>query len=157
MATMHLPAPIEQVWAMLGDPGYLAAKCAASPDGDFSVAEEGGARTLTVTRTLAGVVPHIARGFLGDTIRLVERHVWPAQPGPERTGTLDIDVKGAPASVSGTVTLRTAGAGASAIDLRLDIRVSVPLFGGAAEAMVRDELAAAVAQEEALARTWLSG
>jgi hypothetical protein len=44
----------------------------------------------------------------------------------------------------------------SRVDIELDITVAIPLFGGAAEGMVADQLQAVVARQAEIGNTWLA-
>ncbi len=69
------------VFAMLRDPEYVQAKCAATGSLETTVdvnATPDGAVTITSTRVLPADVPAPAKKFVGETISATETQEWSA-------------------------------------------------------------------------------
>ncbi|MDR3202362.1 MAG: DUF2505 domain-containing protein, partial [Bifidobacteriaceae bacterium] len=93
-----------------------------SPDGPF---------TVTTRRTLPRAdLPDQVRTFLPGGLDVRQANAWEA-PGPDgsRSGTVAVDVTGAPVRVSASVRL-TASDGGALLEYNVDLRVTVPLVGG---------------------------
>lgn len=144
-----------QVYAMLADPDFRRAACAAQ---DVVSAE------VTATPTASGFdllvdqvqrttgLPSFATKIAGETTRALQREHWES---PE-SGTLEIEAPGKPATVSGTIRLAAEGAGTRET-VELDITVKVPLIGGKLEKLLADSIVAGMDAEHSVGTAWLKG
>lgn len=155
-AKLEFPAPPATVWAMLTDPAYLDFKRARVGAFDAAIATVGTSTELTFTRPVSAELPAPAAAIVGSAAHIVEIQDWSAAlPDGSRTAELSISVGQAPAKISGTASLQPAAAG-SCIAIDLTISVSIPLFGGTAEQMIKAELEKHIQAEQELGRDWLT-
>ena len=146
-------APPEAVFAMLADPEFRRAACAAQDvvSADVEVERDGEGFRLTVDQVQRTTdLPSFARTFAGETTQAIQREVW---AGPEG-GSLTIEAPGKPTSVSGTIRLETAGGGTTEV-VELDIKVKVPLIGGKLEKLMAEKVAAGMDVEHGVGVAWL--
>lgn len=144
------------VFAMLRNPEYVQAKCAAtgSLETNVDVTESGdGSVTITSTRVLPAEVPAAARKFVGETISATETQAWSA-PGTDGSRTADVSVDfSGPLSFSGRLILRPFGDGSEVIT-EGSFKASVPFVGGTIESVAADQTARYLGAEERVAAEW---
>ncbi|GAA1485814.1 DUF2505 domain-containing protein [Brachybacterium fresconis] len=132
--TLTLPLSARTAATMYADQEYTAirretlkATSASSqvdgdPVGSFTV------RTELVMPT--DKVPDIARRFVGSSVTIRETQTWSApEPDGSRRGTMDLEVVGTPAGLTGTVRLAPTGEMTSSVDIDGDLVAKVPLLG----------------------------
>ncbi|HMM97319.1 MAG: DUF2505 domain-containing protein [Micrococcales bacterium] len=157
----QLAATPEEAYALLTDPAFQEAKCAATTDGGAYSAEvtDGavGARVTTSRELPADGLPDVARSFVGATLTVVEVYDWGA-PAPDgsREAVVDLHVKGAPLTLKGRLALLPDGAGSVEV-LDAELRANVPLVGGRIEKAAADPINAAIDVEVRLLRERLGG
>ncbi|MGH8823488.1 MAG: DUF2505 domain-containing protein [Jiangellaceae bacterium] len=147
------------VFAMFTDQAYLARKAEATGAvrHEASVARAGDRVTVRLLRVMPPDVPDLLRRFVGETIDLDQTDVWePASADGSRTGSIHIDMGGAPVNLTGGMTLiGTAGGAAATVDAK--VKASIPLVGGRIEKAVHDAVVHAARIEEQVGRAWLAG
>jgi len=147
------------VFAMLRDPEYVQAKCAAtgSLETTAEVSEAGdGTVTIVSTRVLPAQVPDVARKFVGDTISATETQVWsPAGPDGSRTATVEVEFSG-PLGFTGTLKLHAAGPGTEVVT-EGKFKASVPFVGGTIESEAAKQTERYLSAEERVAAEWKTG
>ncbi len=154
--SLSYPAPTGEVAALLADRSFVDEVCAAGGTVSHEVDVQGdasGAFTVTSTRVLpTDELPDVARRFVGATLSLRQVDRWdaPASDG-SRSGTLELEVPGAPVSARAAMTLRSDGAGGSQQVVDGDLTASVPLVGGRIEKAAVSPLLLALDQMESLA------
>ncbi len=115
-----------------------------------------GAFAVVVRRSLPGdQIPANVRSFVGGKVEIRQAEAWEAETDGFRTGTISLEVIGAPVRLAGTMTLHPADGG-SALNYVGDIRAMVPLFGGPIENAVAAAVRQVLAAEEAAGREWLA-
>ena len=133
------------VFAMFTDEAYLARKAGATGAvrHEASVTRLGDQVTVRLLRVMPPDVPDLLR--------------WqPASSDGSRTGSIRIEMGGAPVQLTGGMTLvGTAAATAATIDAR--VKASIPLVGGRIEKAVHDAVVHAARIEEQVGRAWLAG
>ncbi|MFT3877859.1 MAG: DUF2505 domain-containing protein [Propioniciclava sp.] len=148
----ELPADPDAAFTMLTNEAFLSQAARAS-----------GARNIhalaSATRTAVEATvdsPAAVRAFIGTELTFTQTITWgPREADGARTGNVTIDIKGAPASLGGTVRLAPTASGSS-LDWDGEFTVSVPFVGPSVER------AAAPMIEESLdvigsqARVWLT-
>lgn len=160
-ARISYAASAPEVAAMLADPAFVERKVAASkpvssavdvastPDGGF---------TVTTDRALSTAeLPAAAQRLVGATIslRLVER--WgDQQPDGGRSGAVELDVVGKPASASGTVQLLAEGPTSSVMVYTGTVEAKVPLIGGKLEEQAAQQVQFVLEAERAVGTAWLA-
>lgn len=148
-AAHHYPQPPAATFAMLTDPAFLEAVCAATDPLDYSVYVDGlrtGAR-----RTMKNHAS-IER-FTGPTITVTDEVAWDEADGDTRTGVTVVAVEGMPVTLRGKVTLAPSGDGASLTYLG-DLTVAIPLLGPALERQAAPLLLEALGRQAEVAQTW---
>ena len=157
--TITYAAPAETVYAMVTDRAFQERKCveahaqrheaAVSPAGE-------GARVVTKRDLPADDLPDFAKSIVGPTLSVTETYEWgaPAADGT-RTGTLTVEVAGAPVAMRSAVRLAPAGGGTQ-ITIDGDLKASIPLFGGKVEKAAAPAVIDAIRSEQRTGNAWLS-
>jgi hypothetical protein len=153
---LDYPAGTDLVWTMWLDDAFLEAKGSNTAESAHSIAVDGATTTLTITRLIVDGIPPIAKTFLGDTIALQEVQEWgePDQAGVRRAH-VDLTVKNAPATVTGSITLSPTKSG-TRVAIHFDIKVAVPLFGATAESVIKSQLENFIGAEHGIGLKWLA-
>jgi uncharacterized protein YndB with AHSA1/START domain len=145
----------DQVFAMLADPNFREAVCAAQDviSADVDLTPNGNGFSLTVDQQQrTDDLPGFARTFAGDSTRAVQREEWADSTG----ATLRIDAPGKPSEIAGTITLRPEGSGTIEI-VELDVKVKVPLIGGKLEKLLAEKIRSGMDAEHGVGMAWLAG
>ncbi|NHT18240.1 DUF2505 domain-containing protein [Cellulomonas sp. IC4_254] len=159
--TVPVPADPRTAGTMLADPVYVRAKVIASGAEvlhvDVAPADDG-ALTVTTRRALpTDQIPANVRAFVGSTLEVRQVEAWePAAADGTRTGTVAVEIAGAPVRLTGTVAL-AAAEGGSAITYDGDLKANVPLFGSAVEQAAAKAVRGALEAEAGVARGWAAG
>ncbi|MFC8193459.1 DUF2505 domain-containing protein [Cellulomonas sp. NPDC057328] len=157
----ELPADATAAGRMLADTAYVDAKVRASGAHERQVDVTGsaaGAFTVTTRRALPTeqIPPHLA-GVVGTAIEVRQVEAWEAaQADGGRTGTVVVEIVGAPVRVTGRTSLTVSGPGACTLTYEGDVRAAVPLFAAPVEAAAAQAVRAALDAEAAVARSWLA-
>ena len=156
----ELNGTVDEVHALLTDPAFQEAKCAATTDnGVYSVTIGGGLdgrRVHTERQLPSDGLPDVARSFVGDHLTVIEVLDW-SSPGSDgsRRSLVDIHIKGAPLTLKGTVRLEPAGTNTIEV-IEADLKANVPLIGGKLERAAADPINVAIRIEIELLREWLA-
>ena len=154
-----LNGTVDEVHALLIDPAFQEAKCAADLHGVDAVVRGGGAdghRVHTERQLPSDGLPDMARSFVGDHLTIIEVLDWSALgPDGSRASMVDIHIKGAPLTVKGTVRLEPHGDQTLWL-LEADLKANVPLIGGKLERAAAEPINAAIGIEIRLLREWLA-
>jgi hypothetical protein len=145
----------DQVFAMLADPAFREAACAAQDviSADVELTSTGNGFSLTIDQQQkTDDLPSFARAFAGDSTHAIQREEWPDSTG----GTLRIDAPGKPSEIGGTITLRPEGSTTVEI-VELDVRIKVPLIGGKLERLLADKVRSGIEAEHGVGVAWLAG
>lgn len=156
----ELSGTVDEVHALLIDPAFQEAKCAATTNNGIYTVDVGGGvdghRVRTERQLPSAGLPDMARAFLGDHLTIIEALDWSA---PGRDGTLaslvDIHVKGAPLTVKGTMRLEPHGNTTIEV-IEAELRAHVPFIGSKLERAAATPITAAIRIEVALLREWLA-
>jgi len=159
--TVPVPADPRTAGEMLADPGYVRAKVRASGAEVLHVdvaPAEGGAFTVTTRRALpTDQIPPNVRAFVGSRLEVRQVEAWePAEPDGTRTGTVAVEIAGAPVRLTGTVALAAADGG-SGVTYDGELKANVPLFGSAVEQAAAGAVRSALEAEAGVARDWVAG
>ena len=144
------------VFAMLRNPDYVQAKCAATGSLETTVdvhEASDGSVTITSTRVLPAEVPAAARKFVGETISATETQTWsaPATDG-SRSADVTVDFSG-PLAFSGSLALRPSANGSEVLT-EGSFKASVPFVGGTIESVAAEQTARYLGAEERVAAEW---
>lgn len=149
-ATHDFPQPVDAAFAMLLDPEFLDAVCAATDPVEYWVFSEGlhtGARR--VMRSHSSI-----QKFTGPTLTVTDEIQWDTDPsGQTRTGAASVTVEGMPVRLAGRVSLAPRNSG-SALVYTGDLKVSIPLVGPSLERQAAPLLLEALAVQAQVAQTW---
>ncbi|MGL4177177.1 MAG: DUF2505 domain-containing protein [Dermatophilaceae bacterium] len=156
--TEDLEADPDAVYAILVDPAFQDAKCAATSEGGTHrvdvTAQATGHRVRTERDLPAAGLPDVARSFVGERLTIVEILEW----APDRSGhraVLDLHVKGAPLTLKGALALSRSGAGTTE-SLDAEMKANVPFIGGKIEQSAAVPIRAAFDIEIELLREWIA-
>lgn len=148
-------APPAAVFAMLADPAFREAVCAAQDvvSADVTIEPYADGFNLVVDQVQrTGELPSIAKKFAGDTTQAIQRESWTDPSG----GSLVIEAPGKPTTATGRITLEARGTGTREI-VTLDIKVSVPLIGGRLEKLVAEQVQTGMDVEHTVGIAYLQG
>ncbi len=160
--TIDLPTDVRRAAHLLADPEYVHAKVRASGAVEQHVDVTGTADdafTVTTRRALpTDQIPAHLRGFVGDRIDVRQVEAWeaPAADGT-RTGTVVVEIAGAPVRVTGRTSLTSVSQGAARVVYDGEVRAALPLFAAAVEEAAGAAVRATLAGEQAVATRWLAG
>lgn len=155
--TQQYDAPTTEVFALFNDPDFIAGRLEDSGAPD--------AQVMTVDSTHDGVKIVTRQSIPASVLPSVVASMIPGDPATERTEDWHVDgdgytaqfsvlVKGAPASIKGTMTLSPAGDGSTLV-VKGEAAVPIPLFGGKIEAVIAEQIGALLASEENYTRSHL--
>lgn len=160
-ATINVAATPAEVLAVISDPVFLAYSSEQAKmqllDADVNKLESG-AVTMVIRRSAQNdIIPPTFRSFVGAQIELRQTEAW-AEPipadSPERFGTFDLEITGAPVRIAGRVKLSQTPLGSSLV-YSGDVNASVPLFGATIEKAVGEAIVKVLESEERLIESWL--
>jgi len=113
--------------------------------------------TIAVRRTLpTDLIPAQVRPFVGDELEVRQAEVWEAPSGDRRTGTIAVEIAGAPVRVTGTVRLEPTADGGTRQVYDGEVRATVPLFGAAVAEAAARAVRSTLEAEGAAGQEWLS-
>jgi hypothetical protein len=149
-----------RVFEMIVDPAFQEAKCAATGsvehEVDVSVHGNGGATVISRRTLPTHHVPDFVRSLLGPTLQIVETQEWHAAAGDgTRTGTIAVQIHGAPVRFTGSVALAADGPG-TLQPIEGEIKASIPLVGGRIERAAEPAVMAAIRVEQRTGLAWLA-
>jgi uncharacterized protein YndB with AHSA1/START domain len=159
-AELRYAATPAEVFAMLVDPAFQERKLGATGALGHEVTVEpradGGAVVRTSRTMPTDQVPDLVRNLVGQTLTVVQTEDWSAAAADgTRTGTVTVDVQGAPVRLTGTLRLAPDGAGTrQSVDA--DLKAKVPLIGGRIEKAAEPAIRTAIDVEEREGRAWLA-
>jgi hypothetical protein len=152
---LRYDAPPAEVYAMLCDPAFREAVCAA-----LRVVRQ----EITVTPTGQGAdvridmvqrtegIPNFARKVVGEETRVVQSESWRSEQGAD----LEVQIPGRPGGIHGTISLDAVDGGTvESFDGEATIRV--PLVGGRLEALIEKLFTAGMDAERGVGVRWLAG
>lgn len=145
-------APIETVRAMVFDPKFREASAHAMNvvSVDVDVTDVAGQISVVVDQVQrTDDVPAIAKKFIGETTRAIQKEVWDGDQAQFK-----IETPGAPTDIKGVLSLSEVAAG-TCEKLDLDVKVKVPLIGSKLEGLLVEQLHKAIDVEEATGKAWL--
>jgi hypothetical protein len=150
--------PADKVFATMTDPEYLRARLRelGGPGSDLLEHEadaEHARYRLRQGLSEKDLPPIVGKVVSGDLA--IERTETLNRSGDGYTGDVAVQIKGAPASASGTMRLTPADGG-TAFEVHADVSVSVPLIGGKIEEIVADQVRKLLNEETAFTASWLT-
>ncbi|HEY6741923.1 MAG TPA: DUF2505 domain-containing protein [Lapillicoccus sp.] len=150
----------EDVFAMLADPAFQAAKVEAThPLSHTESVTPKGEQTEIVTSRVISTdgFPDFAKSMIGPKLRVTETIVWSrASADGSRTGTMTIAMGDAPVRMNGTLRLAAGGSG-TRIAVDGDLKAKIPLLGGKVEKAAERPILSAIEKEQEVGEKWLAG
>jgi hypothetical protein len=158
-AVQHYDAPPAQVYALFGQREFQDGKLVATGGLDPElVTFENDADGLTVVtrQTIpADVLPSMVASMMQGNPTSERTENWHAD-GDGYLADFTVVIKGAPASLKGTMTLAAEGAG-SVLTIAGAASVPIPLFGGKIESVIVEQVGSLLDEEERYTRSALAG
>ena len=152
--------PAEAVFTALTDFAAVTAKYEAAGQRDVTLVlrdvDDDGSITLVSTRVVPLDVPGFAKKFLSPTQTVTQTDEWgPPEPDGSRRGIFEVEAKGAPVSVRGTLHLSSTGESSCRNLTEVTIECKVPLVGGKIADFVSKDTRGAVDHEQTWIRSYL--
>lgn len=148
-------APLDQVYAMLTDPGFreYAARRSGVLEVSVDVQPHGEGHTVRLEQVqpVQGV-PGFAKKFAGETTDVVVEEVW-SSPA---SASLVVETPGKPTRVEGSFTLSEIG-GRTTQSFQGTCSINVPLIGGKLEKVMGSLFVEGREAETQAGHSWLSG
>lgn len=150
---------VEQILHAFGDERYWLERLAQSGADETSLDSitSDGHRGVDVITTqtlradrLPGLVTHFHRGDL----RFVREETWTAVPDGSAAAIVKGSIPGAPATLTGTASLTSAGAG-SRLGFTATVEVRIPLVGGKVENFIGAQLMGLLTAEQDFTTAWI--
>lgn len=154
-------ADADAVAAMLADESFVRWRAQRGPGGDVEQTDVTGSPatgfSVVVRRTLpTDLIPAQVRPFVGDHLEVRQAEVWEAPVGDLRTGTIAVEIAGAPVRVTGTVRLEPLPDGGTRQVYDGEVRSTVPIFGAAVAEAAARAVRTTLEAEGAAGREWLA-
>jgi hypothetical protein len=160
-AEIRYPATVSTVFEMLTDEVFQDRKLSQTGALTWEVQvqlEDGGASIVSRRALPTDQVPDAFKAMVGPQITIIQTETWgPAGADGSRTGTLDIEVGGAPVRMTASLNLTGTDGGAGSLELvDGELKARVPLIGGRIERAVEPAVRAAIDAEQRIGRAWLA-
>jgi hypothetical protein len=127
---------------------------ALSWDVSIEPAADGSVR-IQVDRTMPPDVPDFIKKFLGDTIQVRQVEEWsPPDSAGARQAKVKVTIKGQPASMVGTATLKPASNGSTEM-VEGEVKVNVPFIGRKIEPEIAKVISSALKIEQRVEQEWI--
>ena len=138
------------MFALFNDPDFIAGRLedSGAPDAKVMTVDStaDGVKIVTRQSIPASVLPSMVASMISGDPATERIEDWKAD-GDTYVADFSVVVKGAPASIKGTMTLAPAGAG-STLTVKGEAAVPIPLFGGKIEAVIAEQIGKLLASEE---------
>lgn len=149
---------LDKVWAAFSDPEFYQAKFEGIGHREVEVVScEAGedAFSIEISRQVPVEVPAVLRGILGTWNTLLQSERWTGDPERGWRNELEIEARGVPAALTGSMQLTATGKGC-VNEVAITVRAPVPLLGGKVEKLVARDTEATLAAEYEFIRRWLA-
>jgi Protein of unknown function (DUF2505) len=158
-AEIRYPATTSAVFEMLTDKSFQDRKLSGTGalTWEVQVRLDADGATIVSSRAMpTDQVPETFKAMVGQQISIVQTEVWgPAAPDGSRSGSLEVEVGGAPVRMKATLTLTSTDSGALEV-VDGELKARVPLIGGKIERAVEPAVRAAIEAEQRIGRAWLA-
>ena len=155
--TQQYDAPAWEVFALFNDPDFIAGRLEDSGAPDAEV--------ISVDSTADGVTIVTRQSIPASVLPSMVASMLQGDPATERTENWRIDgdafvaqfsviIKGAPASIKGTMTLTPTGE-SSTLLVKGEAAVPIPMFGAKIEAVIAEQISKLLAFEETYTQSHL--
>jgi hypothetical protein len=126
------PVPVDVVIAMLQEKSATVDKYESMGHREVEILEFAGddhALRIVSSRVVDVELPGFAKRALRPTNTMIQTDEWRRHDDDAWSGTFDVEVKGSPVHISGTMELVPDGEG-TRHDVALDFQVKIPIVGG---------------------------
>lgn len=126
------PVPVDAVIAMLENASATIEKFEGMGHRDVAIIElvpGDGTLRIVSSRLVDVELPGFAKKVLKPTNTMTQTDEWRRNDDGSWSGTFNVDVKGSPVHISGTMSLSPVAEG-TRHDVALDLQVKVPIIGG---------------------------
>ncbi len=148
-ASHRYEADIDTVFALFSKPDFYVSKFEAVGGKNVEVLEfeaDGPSLQFSIRRDMPANAPSIIKTIIGEWNTLIQTEDWGGDAGAEYWNEFDIEAKGVPVTIKGSMILRTDGDGC-VNDIELDIKCPIPLLGGQVEKFVAEDSKESLARE----------
>lgn len=158
----EFPAPPSRVYALLTDRAFLEgrlADCGGVDPEIVTLDASDRSATVTIRQAIpASVLPPMVATLMAGNPVTERTENW-RQDGDGYLADFSVNVKGAPASLKGTMTLAPAGDGgaASTLTVQGNAAVPIPMFGGKIEEVIASQIGELLQMEGDYTRSRLAG
>jgi hypothetical protein len=154
-----LAAPADTAYTAMVDAGYLRARLRDLGGPGAALlehqADADGARYRLRHGLDSAALPPIAQRLVSGGDLVIERTETVRRAGPGNyTGTVAVQVLGAPVTASGASSLQDAAGGAT-FAVNASVTVRIPFFGGAIEPVIAEQVQQLLAAETTFTAEWL--
>jgi hypothetical protein len=149
--------PVKKVWAAFSEPEFYQAKFEGIGHRNveiISTETDEQEFCIEISREVPLDVPGFLRGMLGDWNTLLQTERWTEAGKDAYANELEIEARGVPASMTGTMALSAKGNGCLN-EVAITIRATVPLVGGKLEQLVARDTEATLKAEYDFIKTYL--
>jgi len=157
--TQQYDAPAADVFALFNDRDFIQTRLEDSGALDPQVMAvdntEDGVTIVTRQSIPASVLPSMVASMIQGDPATERTETWKVD-GDGYTADFLLTVKGAPATIKGTMALTNAGAG-STLTVVGSAAVPIPLFGSKIEGVIAKQISELMASEETYTRARLAG
>ena len=156
--TMHNPISAKEVYAMSCSAQFQEQKCrdAGALSYEVTISERDGGALVRTRRKLPTVgFPSLLRRFVPSGVTSTETILWhPESPDGTRIADLSVDFHGAPASMTGTITIIPDGPSSATVAIDADFVAHVPLVGRKVEGFAAPIILSVIDAEEQTGQAW---
>lgn len=143
-------APAADIYALFADRDYLEGRLQAAGGIDPEITEldstGDGVKIITRQSIPASVLPSMVASMMPGDPLIVRTENWRAEDAGY-LADLDVQIKGAPASLKGTMSLQDDGSG-STLTTDAKATVPIPMFGGKIEGTIVEQVDKLLTAEE---------
>ncbi|MDH3588937.1 MAG: DUF2505 domain-containing protein [Gammaproteobacteria bacterium] len=142
-------ASVDTVFALFSQPDFYVDKFEAVGGRNVEVLEfqaEGPAVRFTIKREMPASAPAMIKTIIGEWNTLIQKEDWGGDPGEEYWNEFDIEARGTPVTIKGSMMLRADGEGC-VNDVELDINCPIPFLGRSVEQFVAEDSETSLAKE----------
>jgi hypothetical protein len=148
--TQQYDSPASAVFALFNDPDFIAGRLedSGAPDAKVMTVDSSADGVKIVTRQSipASVLPSMVASMIQGDPATERTEDWKID-GDTYVAEFSVIVKGAPASIKGTMTLSAAGDGSTLV-VKGEAAVPIPLFGSKIEGVIVEQIGKLLASEE---------
>lgn len=150
---------VEQIHQAFGDERYWLERLAQSGADETTLnslasGADGGVDVITTQTLRADRLPGVVTQFHRGDLSFVRAEAWTPVTDGRATAIVKGSIPGAPATLSGTAVLVSAGAG-SRLEFTGSVEVRIPLVGGKVESFIGGQLVDLLIAEQQFTTAWI--